>query len=86
MTSECEFLAISNSAEGHTYWTLVRKIWFHVHHRVLIVYTEQQLATPKLWRRMDNTLQELNLQIQYRPGKEILGDEIIWTNGDNRNG
>jgi len=79
-------LAIVNAAEGHWYWTLISNIWFHLDHGALMAYTKPLLVTPQLWCRMDNTLYELNLQIQYQPGDEMLAYNFARMNGDNCDG
>jgi hypothetical protein len=50
-TSEREFLAMSNAAEGRRYWTIGQKVHFHVDHSALLAYTKENLITPKRWRR-----------------------------------
>ena len=75
--SEREFLAMTNAVEDRRYWTLHgKKVMFHVDHKALLAYTNKQLVTPKIWRRMNHMLRELEIEIQYRPGKETLADEF----------
>lgn len=85
--SEREFLAMTNAVEDRRYWTLHGlKVMFHVDHRALLAYTNKQLITPKIWRRMDHVLRELELEIQYRPGKEMLADEFTRLTEDQSDG
>ena len=75
--SEREFLAMTNAVEDRRYWTLHgKKVMFHVDHRALLAYTNETMVTPKLWRRMDHVIRELEVEIQYRPGKEMMADEF----------
>jgi len=77
---------MSNAAEGRRYWTLGRIVHFHVDHSALLAYTNETLITPKLWRRLDTHLRELTMQIEYRPGKEMLADEFTRLTGDQSDG
>jgi len=85
--SEREFLAMTNAVEDRRYWTLHgKKVMFHVDHRALLSYTNKQLITPKIWRRMDHVLREIEIEIQYRPGKEMLADEFTRLTEDQSDG
>jgi hypothetical protein len=85
--SEREFLAMTNAAEDRRYWTLHgRTVRFHVDHRALLAYTNEGLVTPKIWRRMDHVIRELTIQIQYRPGREMLADEFTRLTDDQSDG
>ena len=76
-TSEREFLGMANAATDRRYWTTNKhNVMFNLDHRALLAYTRDDVITPKTWRRMEGPLQGLNLEIQYRPGKEMLPDEF----------
>jgi len=49
-------------------------VFLHLDHRALAIYTDDTLMTPKLWRRMEGPLKELDMEIQYCPGKEMMAD------------
>ena len=85
--SEREFLAMTNAAEDRRYWTLHgRTVMFHVDHKALLAYTNEGLVTPKIWRRMDHVIRELQIRIQYRPGKEMMADEFTRLTEDQSDG
>ena len=86
--SEREFLAMANAAKDQRHWTLATpyKVLFHVDHRALLAYTKEATVTPKLWRRMDYTLNELEMEIQYRPGREMVADEFTRLTPDQSDG
>jgi hypothetical protein len=85
--SEREFLAMTNAAEDRRYWTLHgKKVMFHVDHKALLAYTNEGLVTPKIWRRMDHVIRKLQVEIQYRPGREMLADEFTRLTEDQSDG
>jgi len=59
---------------------------FHVDHKALLAYTNEGLVTPKIWRRMDHVIKELEIKIQYRPGKEMMADEFTRLTDDQTDG
>jgi len=59
---------------------------FHVDHKALLAYTNEGLVTPKIWRRMDHVIRELQIRIQYRPGKEMMADEFTRLTEDQSDG
>jgi hypothetical protein len=75
--SEREFQAMTNAVEDRRYWTLHGiTVMFHVDHKALLAYTNEGLVMPNIWRRMDHMIRELQIKIQYRPGKEMMADEF----------
>ena len=78
---------MANAAKDRPNWTLGKfKVMFHVDDRALLAYTNDNISTPKLWRRMEGPLQDLWMETQYRPGKEMLADEFTRLSTDGGDG
>jgi len=65
--------------EKHRHMTVKRKVFVHTDHRALAYYSENRIITPKVHRWRQRILDELDIEIQYRPGSGIMVDGLTNT-------